>query len=151
MSESILDKAKSMADSLKEKVSGLSDIMLDNDKDEIIKQFKEKGESKIDDIFTTIDQYRNVFSDAGYEVGGMNISLGLPPDITIIFKFLGTVDSEKRNELEAKVDQNRLAAIILGSLFKASDFSEKIKVGELKLKTINIKLGLIPSISVALG
>lgn len=151
MSESILDKAKSMADSLKEKVSGLSDIMLDNDKDEIIKQFKEKGESKIDDIFTTIDQYRTVFSDAGYEVGGMNISLGLPPDITIIFKFLGTVDSEKRNELEAKVDQNRLAAIILGSLFKASDFSEKIKVGELKLKTINIKLGLIPSISVALG
>lgn len=151
MSESILDKAKSMADSLKEKVSGLSDIMLDNDKDEIIKQFKEKGESKIDDIFSTIDQYKTVFSDAGYEVGGMNVSLGLPPDITIIFKFLGTVDSEKRNELEAKVDQNRLAAIILGSLFKASDFSEKIKVGDLKLKTINIKLGLIPSISVALG
>jgi len=41
--------------------------------------------------------------------------------------------------------------MLLNSLFKASDYTEKVKVGDLKLKTINVKLGLIPSISVSLS
>jgi hypothetical protein len=61
------------------------------------------------------------------------------------------VDDIKRKEIEIKVAENKLASILLSSLFKASDFAEKIKVGELKLKTINIKLGLIPSINVSLS
>ncbi|MCZ7610273.1 MAG: hypothetical protein M5U17_08885 [Ignavibacterium sp.] len=151
MTEGILDKAKSLSDSLKDKVTGLNEFMIENDKNEIINMFKEKGVSKIDEIFETIDRYRSVFTDAGYQIGGINTSLGIPPDITIVFKFLGTIDSEKRKLVLEKAEENKLVIIILESLFKASDFSEKIKVGELTLKTINVKLGLIPAISIALG
>lgn len=151
MTEGILDKAKSLSDSLKDKVTGLNEFMIENDKNEIIIMFKEKGVSKIDEIFETIDRYRSVFTDAGYQIGGINTSLGIPPDITIVFKFLGTIDSEKRKLVLEKAEENKLVIIILESLFKASDFSEKIKVGELTLKTINVKLGLIPAISIALG
>ncbi|MDY0084006.1 MAG: hypothetical protein RBR74_12555, partial [Ignavibacteriaceae bacterium] len=141
----------SLTDSLKNKVSDLNDFMVENDKNEIINLFKEKSESKIDEIFETIDRYKNVFTDAGYQIGGINASLGLPPDITIVFKILGTVDREKRNSVLSEAEENKLITIILESLFKASDFSDKIKVGELTLKTINVKLGLIPAISIALG
>lgn len=151
MTEGILDKAKSLSDSLKDKVTGLNEFMIENDKNEIISLFKEKGVSKIDEIFETIDRYRSVFTDAGYQIGGINSSLGIPPDITIVFKFLGTIDTEKRKLVLEEAEENKLVIIILESLFKASDFSEKIKVGELTLKTINVKLGLIPAISIALG
>ncbi|MFZ2864015.1 MAG: hypothetical protein WA440_04615 [Ignavibacteriaceae bacterium] len=151
MTEGILDKAKSLSDSLKDKVTGLNEFMIENDKNEIISLFKEKGVSKIDEIYETIDRYRSVFTDAGYQIGGINSSLGIPPDITIVFKFLGTIDTEKRKLVLEEAEENKLVIIILESLFKASDFSEKIKVGELTLKTINVKLGLIPAISIALG
>lgn len=151
MTEGILDKAKSLSDSLKDKVTGLNEFMIENDKNEIISLFKEKGVSKIDEIYETIDRYRSVFTDAGYQIGGINTSLGIPPDITIVFKFLGTIDTEKRKLVLEEAEENKLVIIILESLFKASDFSEKIKVGELTLKTINVKLGLIPAISIALG
>ncbi|HMN17708.1 MAG TPA: hypothetical protein PKD03_08830 [Ignavibacteriaceae bacterium] len=151
MTEGILDKVKSLSDSLKDKVTGLNEFMIENDKNEIISLFKEKGVSKIDEIFETIDRYRSVFTDAGYQIGGINTSLGIPPDITIVFKFLGTIDTEKRKLVLEEAEENKLVIIILESLFKASDFSEKIKVGELTLKTINVKLGLIPAISIALG
>ena len=151
MTEGILDKAKSLSDSLKDKVTGLNEFMIENDKNEIISLFKVKGVSKIDEIFETIDRYRSVFTDAGYQIGGINTSLGIPPDITIVFKFLGTIDTEKRKLVLEEAEENKLVIIILESLFKASDFSEKIKVEELTLKTINVKLGLIPAISIALG
>ncbi|MDT3695959.1 MAG: hypothetical protein ROY99_06160 [Ignavibacterium sp.] len=151
MAEGILDKAKSLTDSLKDKVTGLNEYMLESDKNEIINLFKDKGMSRIDEIFETIEHYRSVFVDAGYQIGGINASLGLPPDITIAFKFLGTIDLEKRKIVLEEAEENKLIIIILESLFKASDFSEKIKVGELTLKTINVKLGLIPAISIVLG
>jgi len=151
MTEGILDKAKSLSDSLKDKVTGLNEFMIENDKNEIINMFKEKGVSKIDEIFETIDRYRSVFTDAGYQIGAINASLGIPPDITIVFKFLGTIDPVKRKLVLKEAEESKLIIIILESLFNASDFSEKIKVGELTLKTINVKLGLIPAISIALG
>ncbi len=34
---------------------------------------------------------------------------------------------------------------------KASDFAETVKVGQMKLKSINITLGLIPGISITIS
>jgi hypothetical protein len=151
MSDNILDKAKAAAESLKSKAESLNEIIGDSERDETVNQFKEKGIDKIEEVFVSIDKFKSLFSEAGYEVSGINVSLGLPPDISISFKFLGSVEEVKRKEIETKLGENKSALIILNSLFKASDYTEKIKVGELKLKSINIKLGLIPSISVSLS
>ena len=151
MSESILDKAKTAAESFKIKTNSLNEIFGDSERTEIVSQFKEKGIDKIEEVFVSIDKFKSLFCEAGYEVSGINVSLGLPPDISISFKFLGSVDEAKRKEIETKLGENKSALIILNSLFKASDYTEKIKVGELTLRSINIKLGLIPSISVSLS
>lgn len=151
MSENILDKAKAAAQSLTEKVTSFSDGFGDSDKDEIINLFKGLSGDRVEEMFANVDKFKSLFYEAGYEVGGINVSLGLPPDISISFKFLGSVDDVKRNEIELKVAENKLASIILNSLFKASDFTGKVKLGEMKLNSINIKLGLIPSISVSLS
>lgn len=149
MSESIFDKAKKTLESSKVKLGDLKESFFDDANKEIIEQFKDSGQEKIKETLTTFNQYSSLFKESGYEISSINASVSIPPDISISFKCLDTVALEKREELLEKANENKIAMIILISLFKASDFSETIKMGSFKLKTINIKLGLIPSISVS--
>ncbi|MCU0333027.1 MAG: hypothetical protein MUC75_06685 [Ignavibacteriaceae bacterium] len=148
MGESILDKAKASLESTKEKIKELQENYFDDEKKEIIEHFKGSGQEKIKETLTTFNQYSSLFKESGYEIGSISASVSIPPDISISFKCLDTVALEKREELLEKAKENKIAMIILISLFKASDFSETLKMGSFKLKTINIKLGLIPGISV---
>ena len=149
MNESIISKAKKTLEISKVKLGDLRESFFDDAKKEIIDQFKDSGQDKIKETLTTFNQYSSLFKESGYEISSINASVSIPPDISISFKCLDTIAMEKREELLEKAKENKIAAIILKSLFKASDFSDTIKMGSFKLKTINIKLGLIPSISVS--
>jgi len=99
MRDNILDKAKAAVQSIKGKAVNFNEIFGDSEKNEIIKQFKEKGIDKVEEVFVSIDKFKSLFYEAGYEVGGVNVSLGIPPDISISFKFLGSIDEVKREEI----------------------------------------------------
>lgn len=150
MSENILDKAKTAALSIKERATDLKTDLWNDEKAEIVNEFKEKGTEKIKEILEIVNKYKSLFYEAGYEVDSFNASLSIPPDISITFKFLGAINDDKKQEIKSKVSESKIASIILSSLFKASDFAEKIKMGEMKLKEIEITLGLIPGISISL-
>ena len=149
MGESILDKAKASMESAKEKLSTARENLFDDEKKAIIEQFKDSGQEKIKETLTTFNQYSSLFKEAGYDLNSINASVSIPPDISISFKYLDSAPVEKREELIGKAKDNKIAGIILKSLFKASDFSESIKMGNFRLKTINVKLGLIPGISIS--
>lgn len=151
MSESIFEKAKAAAASVTESISSLKDFFWDDERIEIINQFKEKTENKLNEVLETVSKYKALFTEAGYELNGLNASLSIPPDLAISFKFLGALVAEKRMAIISQTSESRLAAIILKSLFKASDYAETIKIGEMKLKSINITLGLIPGISISMS
>lgn len=149
MGDSILDKAKASVVSAKEKLNTVKENLFDDEKKEIVEHFKDSGQEKIIETLTTFNQYSSLFKEAGYDLSSINASVSIPPDISISFKYLDSAPVEKREELISKVKENKIAAIILKSLFKASDFSESMKMGNYRLKTINVKLGLIPGISVS--
>jgi hypothetical protein len=149
MGDSILDKAKLSIESAKEKLNTAKENLFDDEKKAIIEQFRDSGQEKIKETLTTFNQYSSLFKEAGYDLSSINASVSIPPDISISFKYLDSAPVEKRDELISKAKENKIAVIILKSLFKASDFSESIKMGNFKLKTINIKLGLIPGISIS--
>lgn len=151
MSESIFEKAKAAAASVTESISSLKDFFWDDERIEIINQFKEKTENKLNEVLETVSKYKALFTEAGYELNGLNASLSIPPDLAISFKFLGALVAEKRMAIISQTSESRLASIILKSLFKASDYAETIKIGEMKLKSINITLGLIPGISISMS
>ena len=123
--------------------------MFDDEKKEIVANFKDSGQEKIKDTLLTFNQYSLLFKEAGYELSSINASVSIPPDISISFKCLDSIPVEKRHDLLEQAKENKIALIILRSLFKASDFSEAMKIGSFKLKSINMKLGLIPSISIS--
>lgn len=149
MSESILDKAKASMESAKEKLNTAKENLFDDEKREIIEQFKGSGQEKIKETLTTFNKYSSLFKEAGYDLSSISASVSIPPDISISFKYLDSAPVEKREELIGKAKDNKIAIIILKSLFKASDFSESLKMGDFRLKTINVKLGLIPGISIS--
>jgi len=151
MVDNILDSAKASLDSAKEKIKSVTENLFDDEEKEIIEQFKSSGQDKIKETFSTFSEYATLFKEAGYEIGSINANVSLPPEISITFKYLESAPLEKRDELIEKAKANKVAVIILKSLFKASDYSETMKIGSFKLKTINIKLGLIPGISVSLS
>jgi hypothetical protein len=151
MSEDLFKKAKSAASSVTEKISSLKENLWDDEKAEIINQFKEKAESKLNEVVETINKYKSLFTEAGYDIHSMNASLSIPPDISMTFTFLGAVDKAKREDILSRASESKLASIMLKSLFKASDFAETVKVGQMKLKSITITLGLIPGISITIA
>lgn len=149
MVDNILDSAKASLESAKEKIKNVSENLFDDEEKEIIEQFKSSGQEKIKETLSTFNQYSSLFKEAGYELSSINASVSIPPDISLSFKCLDSVLVEKRDDLLVKANENRIAIIILKSLFKASDFSDAMKMGNFKLKSINVKLGLIPGISVS--
>jgi hypothetical protein len=149
MANNILDSAKASLGSAKEKIKNVTENMFDDDEKEIIEQFKSSGQDKLIDSLSTFSEYAAIFKEAGYELSSINANVSLPPEISVTFKYLDSASVEKRDGLIQKAKDNKVAVIILKSLFKASDFSESIKIGNYKLKSINVKLGLIPGISVS--
>jgi hypothetical protein len=149
MGDGILNKAKLSIESAKEKLNTAKDNFFDDEKREIMEQFKGSSQEKIKETLAIFTQYSSLFKEAGYDLNSINASVSIPPDISVSFKYLDSAPLEKREELLGTVKENKIAAIILKSLFKASDYSESIKMGNFKLKTINVKLGLIPGISIS--
>jgi hypothetical protein len=149
MVDNILDSAKASLDAAKEKIKSVAENLFDDEEKEIIEQFKSSGQEKMKETLSTFTEYASLFKEAGYEIGSINANVSLPPEISITFKYLDSAPLEKRDALIQQAKNNKVAVIILKSLFKASDFSESIKMGNFKLKTINVKLGLIPGISIS--
>ena len=149
MVDNILDSAKASLESAKEKIKSVTENLFDDEQKEIIEQFKSSGQEKMKETLSTFTEYASLFKEAGYEIGSINANVSLPPEISITFKYLDSAPLEKRDALIQQAKDNKVAVIILKSLFKASDFSESIKLGNYKLKTISVKLGLIPGISIS--
>lgn len=137
--------------SVKEKLGELKSSLWDEEKNEIINEFKEKGAEKIAELMDVMNNYTALFKEAGFEIASVNASIGLPPEISADFKFINAISDEQRKALLLKAEESRMVEIILKSLFKASDFSTNIKLGQFKLRNIRIVFGLIPGISISLS
>jgi hypothetical protein len=149
LASKILEKAKETLSTAKDSLTDFKDILLDEDKKEIAAQFKDSSQTKVKDFLSTLNEYGGLFKDAGYEISGINASISIPPDISISFNCLTEIPADEREKILAKAEKNNLALIIVKSLFKASDFSDAVKIGEFRLRHITLKLGIIPGITIS--
>lgn len=149
MDENFFSKAKASATAVKGKVSDLTEKLWDDEKREIIEEFKDGTTEKLKSIMETLSNYTTLFREAGYELNSINASVALPPDMSVSFKCLDVIPLSERVNIFNRVQGNKIATLLLKSLFRASDFSATITIGEFNLRTINIKMGLIPSVSVS--
>ena len=89
-------KRKSYAASIKQKIGELKDSFWDEEKKEIIEQFKESGKGKITEIVESISSSSEIFNKAGYTFNQIEITLGLPTDLVLEFSKSESISTEKK-------------------------------------------------------
>ncbi|MGX5174405.1 hypothetical protein ACUR5C_10335 [Aliikangiella sp. IMCC44653] len=101
---------------------------------------------KIKAIVAEINQAKPLFDQAGFELIQLEIEIGLVPKILPRFKQLKTISTETEAALLKQLEQQKLLAFIMQSLFKSSRMSVLLAETELDLHGIEISISAPPSV-----
>ncbi|MBK9404387.1 MAG: hypothetical protein IPN57_07625 [Ignavibacteria bacterium] len=145
--ETILNKVIETASTISEKVDEIKEDIWGEEQKLIIEEFRESSSQKVKDILNNLNNSSELFDRAGFHLSNLNISLGIPPEISSDFKAIKIITMEERETLINEVADNRIVTLVMKCLFKANDFYDKIKFGTYKLDVVNITLGLTPGIN----
>ena len=145
--EAILNKVIETASTISEKVDEIKEDIWGEEQKLIIEEFRESSSQKVKDILNNLNNSSELFDRAGFHLSNLNISLGIPPEISSDFKAIKIITMEERETLISEVADNRIITLVMKCLFKANDFYDKIKFGTYKLDVVNITLGLTPGIN----
>jgi hypothetical protein len=148
MQETFFSKVKETTSSLTKKISDLKEDLWGEEQKLIIAEFKDSSTSKIQENLNKLGNSSDLFLRSGYELKDVNINLGLPPVIATSFHFLKDISEEDQVKLLEETKDNRLIYIIIKCLLKASNYFDKIKVGDFKLSSVSISLSLAPGINI---
>ena len=145
--EKIMEFVKDTTEIISDKVGELKEDIWGEEQKLIVNEFKENSIAKVSSILENINNSNVTFDKSGFKLSGMEVSLGLPPEIKTEFTVEKQIPVEDRKNILESVKDNQIIRIILNCLFKAQDYYEKIKFGNFKLESIEINLGLIPGIN----
>jgi hypothetical protein len=146
--DKLKEKALEAAGGLKSKISDLKDNIFSSEEEEIKEEFKESGTSKIQEMLNYITDSTDLINRAGFELGGLGVSIAIAPLIKVSFAYVKKISDEEREKISEEAKEKKIMRILLACLFKASDFVDGIKVGNYKLGGVEVSLGLTPGISV---
>jgi hypothetical protein len=98
----------------------------------------------------TLDQANlllKLLQDAGYQVGDVDVDLGVPPAISITLKTGPTMSDSQLDSIYEANKGNDVLALVLGGLIQANKLRDKVKLETIELKDTKIVLKATPSIS----
>ena len=144
----IIEQAKETVGAVTEKLIDLKDDFWNDEQKLIAEEFKDQGVGKIQEILSRLNSAEDFFERAGFKPDGYTVSLGLPPQISTKFTLLKEIDEQDRENIMKEAEEKKIIKLVLTCLFKANDFCGKMQLGENKLETITVALGLIPGITV---
>jgi hypothetical protein len=148
--EEIVNKIIETTTTVTEKITELKDNIWDDEQKLIVEEFKDKGMDRLKEIISDFNNSSALFESAGFKQESITVSMGLPPDISSKFKMISKVSSDEQKKLLTQTEDNKILKVVLSCLFKANNFCDMIQLGDFKLDSVNIKLGLIPGITVNL-
>ena len=141
-------KAKEAATVVKDKISDLKENIWGDEQKERMQEFKDSGTAKIKDVLENIGGSSAIFEKSGYQLNGVSINLGLPPVISTDFHFIKDISKEEQAQILEETKGSRVIHLLIKCLLKASDYFDKVKVGDYKLNSVKIAMGLAPGIEV---
>jgi hypothetical protein len=148
MPDNLLSKVKESASSVKDKISDWKEDLWGEEHKKIIQEFRDSGTAKIKEVLENIGGSSAIFLQSGYELRNVNINLGLPPLIVATFHFLKDISEEEQKRVLEETKKSNLIHLIITCLLKASNYFDKIKVGDYKMSSVSIALGLTPGINI---
>jgi hypothetical protein len=104
------------------------------------------GTEKTVQLMSDLNLILGLLPDAGYEIGELEIELGVTPKVTIDLKLGCAINEARLNAIKEKVDNPMLAAIIT-SLIQASKLQNTVSVETLELKDVKIAVTAVPNVA----
>jgi hypothetical protein len=98
----------------------------------------------------TLDQANlllKLLQDAGYQVGEVDVELGVPPAISVTLKTGPMLSDSKLDSIYEANKGNEALALVLGGLIQANKLRDKMKLETIELRDTKIVLRAAPSIS----
>ena len=98
----------------------------------------------------TLDQANlllKLLQDAGYQVGEVDVELGVPPAISVTLKTGPMLSDSKLDSIYEAKKGNEALALVLGGLIQANKLRDKMKLETIELRDTKIVLRAAPSIS----
>ncbi len=83
---------------------------------------------------------------AGYRLNGLDIEIGIPPQLVPKFSIREHIGAEQQEEVLAEARGNRLVHAVLKAMFKANELQRYIKFGALEFTELAIELGTLPKV-----
>jgi len=148
MPDNIFSKVKESTSSIKDKMSDLKEDIWGEEQKQIIQEFKDSGIVKIKEVLENIGGSSTIFLQSGYELKDVSINLGIPPVIVSTFHFIKDIPEEEQRKVLEETKKSTLIHLIITCLLKASNYFDKIKIGDYKMNSVSISLGLTPGINI---
>jgi hypothetical protein len=137
------DKSGSVFQKMKDKAKGVQTGIAGT-----ISKASEAGSTKLKEMTDEVDEILPLIRELGYSVDGIQVGVGLIPEIVIEISGLAKTLDEKAYHriLEEKKDKKLLCSV-LKTLQTASGLHDKIHIVGMKSDSAAITLGLPPKIN----
>ena len=108
---------------------------------------QEAGLNAANELVAEFNQSLPLIPEAGYRLREFEVELGLPPKAKAHFELIETISPEEQAVILVKAKAlGRMSDLVFSALFKAHQLQNTIKLGNLKMKEIEIEIGIIPSV-----
>ena len=105
------------------------------------------GAQKATETLNQANLLLHLLQDAGYQVGDVEMDLGIPPAITITLKAGPVMTDGKLDSVYQANKENDVLGLVLGALVQANKLRDKVNLETIELKETKIVLKATPSIS----
>lgn len=143
--ENIISKVTEATTSITDKIADWKTEFLDDEKQNIIQEFKENGKEKITQILIDLESSTEQLSKIGYSFNAFSIDLGIPPSISLSFDVKSITDEKATSKISD--DIHPMLKIVLQALIRTNSFNQTITSKNFALIQVNIKLGILPDIA----
>ena len=103
--------------------------------------------SIINNMINDINSALPILVENGYKINELEVTLSLPPKMTLHFSMTEELTEEKETEILSKLESNKTASLLITSLAKASRLQNSIKVGNLKFAEVEVEASIPPSVT----
>ena len=107
----------------------------------------ELGAEKAQEILNEISVALTGLQSAGYQIGDVDVELGLPPAVNIELKMTGGVSEEKLNSIVRENKDRKIVSTVLLAVIEANRLRSGISLDTLSLQGMKIRWDKLPTIT----
>jgi hypothetical protein len=108
---------------------------------------QDAGAQRAVELLADINTVLQVLPDAGYEVGELEVELGVTPKMTMNLRIGRAVNEDRLKEILAANQNNKMLAAVLSALMQAGKFQDAVSVETLELQNVKIILSTPPNVA----